>query len=175
MHQANNACTMSCKESLIKYLHQRLFCPPKKTLLAATKNNQLTTWPGLTARAVEWYLPDHVPATDKGHMKRHKKGIRSMKQKVRDDLESIEVETCINPPLEQEKMNQLFASMAYIDRKDSIMYTDLTGNFPVRSIDGYAAFFVLYDWTTNVILATPIKDATDETMVVAIHYKSGIQ
>ena len=55
--------------------------------------------------------------------------------------------------------------MAYIDKKDGIMYTDLTGNFPVRSIDGYTAFFILYDWTTNTIFATPIKDATDESMV----------
>ena len=56
-------------------------------------------------------------------------------------MESIAVKQCINPPLEQEKMNQLFASMAYIDKKDGIMYTDLTGNFLVRSIKGYTDFF----------------------------------
>ena len=111
MHEANNTYTMSCKESLIKYLHQCLICPPKKTLIIAIKNNQLTTWPGLTFRAVERYLPDHAPATDKGRTKRHKKGIRSTKQKLKDDMESILVKQCINPPLEQEKMNQLFASM----------------------------------------------------------------
>ena len=70
-------------------------------------------------------------------------------------------------------MNQLFASMAYINKKDGIMYTDLTGNFPVRSIDGYTAFFILYDWTTNAILATPIKDSTDESMVAA--FKENIE
>ena len=80
MHQANNAYTMSCKESLIKYLHQCLFCPPKTTLIAAIKNNQLTTWPGLTAKAVEKYLPNYAPAKNKGHMKRHEKGIQSTKQ-----------------------------------------------------------------------------------------------
>ena len=109
--------------------------------MQAVKNNQLTRWTGLTVRLVERYLPDHAPATDKGHMKKHTKSIRSTKQKVRDDLESIEVEKCINPSLEQEKMDQLFASMTYIDKKDGIMYTDLTGNIPVRSIDGYMAFF----------------------------------
>ena len=60
--------------------------------------------------------------------------------------------------------------MAYVDKKDGIMYTDLAGNFRVRSIDGYTAFFILYDWTTNAILATPIKGATDESMVVALQY-----
>ena len=88
-------------------------------------------------------------------------------------MESIAVKQCINPPLEQEKMNQLFASMAYIDKKDGIMYTDLTDNFPVRSIEGYTAFFILYDWTTNEILATPIKDTADESMVAA--FKENIE
>ena len=67
------------------------------------------------------YLPDHVPAMNKRHMKRHKKGIQSTKQKVRDDLESIKVEKCINPPLKQEKMNHLFAIMAYTNKKDGII------------------------------------------------------
>ena len=49
-HQVHNAYTMLYKESLIKYLHQCLFCPPKQTLIAAIKNNQLTTWPGLTKK-----------------------------------------------------------------------------------------------------------------------------
>ena len=46
-----------------------------RTLLKAIKNNQQTTWPGLTAKAVEKYLPDNAPATDKGYMSRHRKGI----------------------------------------------------------------------------------------------------
>ena len=61
-------------------------------------------------------------------------------------------------------MDQLFAIVAYIDKKDGIIYVDLTGNFLVRSIDGYIAFFILYDWITNAILSTPIKDATDESI-----------
>eukprot|EP00978_Attheya_sp_CCMP212_P021045 scaffold61041_cov42-Attheya_sp.AAC.1 len=53
-HQVNNAYHMSTKQELIQYLHQSLFCPPpKRTLLKAIKNNQLTTWPGLTKEAVE--------------------------------------------------------------------------------------------------------------------------
>ena len=44
---------------------------------------------------------------------------------------------------------------------------DLTGKFPLRSVDGYTAIFIMYDWTINSIQATPIKDAKDETMVEA--------
>ena len=35
----------------------------------------------------------------------------------------------------------------------------------MRSIDDYTTFFILYDWTTNAILAIPLKDAPDESMV----------
>ena len=145
-YQANSAYTMSSKEALIKYLHQCLFCPPKRTLLKAIKNNQLTTWPGLTAKAVERYLPDNAPATDKGHMSRHRKGIRSTRKKeALDKLEKLAVEQCCNPPLVEEKKNQLFGYMVHQDKKTGVMYTDLTGNFPVRSMDGFTCFFVLYD------------------------------
>ena len=65
-------------------------------------------------------------------------------------------------------MYQLVASMLYSDKKDIIMYTDLTGNFLVKNIDGYTVFFILYDWTTNVIFAIPIKDATNESIVAAL-------
>ena len=76
-HMAENAYAMTSKESLIRYLHQCLFSPTKKTLVKAIENNQLTTWPGLTSDAVRKHLPDSSPATDKGHMKRQRKGIRS--------------------------------------------------------------------------------------------------
>ena len=42
---------------------------------------------------------------------------------------------------------------------------ELTGNFLLRSVNGYTEIFILYDWTSNAILATPIKDAKYETMV----------
>ena len=66
---------MTSKEALIRYLQQCLFSPTKKTLVKAIENNQLTTWPSLTADAVHKHIPDLAPATDKGHMKRQRKGI----------------------------------------------------------------------------------------------------
>ena len=92
---------------------------------------------------------------------------------MKEVLESIEVKRCINPPLKQEKMNQLFASLVYVDKTDGIIHTDLTGNFPVRSIDGYTTFFLLYDWTTNAVLETPIEDTTDESTVA--EFKENIE
>ena len=66
-HTVKNVYQMSSKEEVIKFLHQCLFCPPNSTLLKSIRNNQLAIWPGLTAEAVEKYLPESCPATDKGH------------------------------------------------------------------------------------------------------------
>ena len=44
---------------------------------------------------------------------------------------------------------------------------DLTGKFSLRSSDRYSTILILYDWTSNAILATPIKDANDDTMAEA--------
>ena len=50
-------------------------------------------------------------------------------------------------------------------KKDGTIYADLTGIFPITSMDGKQATFIMYDWTTNAILATTIKDAKAETIV----------
>ena len=54
-----------------------------------------------------------------------------------------------------------------IDKKDGTIYIDNTGNFPITSIDGKKAIFILYDWTNNATLATPIATATDDQMIKA--------
>ena len=87
---ASNAHTIKSKRSLINYLHQCLFWPPKKTLLKSIANNQFTTWPGLTYVAAQKYIPETAPATDKCHMKRKQQGIRYSKEKVKTELYLIE-------------------------------------------------------------------------------------
>ena len=110
------------------------------------KNNQLTTWPGLTIEAVKKYLPDSCPATDKGHMKRHQKGIISTKEKVKDAFKKIERARCINPLEVRERMNQIFMTLGYVDKKEG------TKKLPITSIHGMTDMFIMYDWTPNYIL-----------------------
>ena len=162
---AFNVHAISSKASVVKFLHQCLLSPPKATLLKAVENNQLPTWPGLTPNAIKKYLPDTSPATDKGHMKRQRKGLRSTKEKVSQALDKIEYERDMNPPVEREEQNQLFCYSGHMDPKTGTIYTDFTGKFPLRSIDGMATIFILYDWTTNAILATPVTDVKDATIV----------
>ena len=87
--------------------------------------------------------------------------------KVKEAVKTIEYEIDMNPPVMREKNNQLFCYMGIVDAKDGRIYVDNTGNFPITSIDGMKAVFILYDWMTNAILATPIKTATDEEMIRA--------
>jgi hypothetical protein len=162
---ANNAYTMTSKESLIKYLHQRLFSPPKRNLIKAINNNQFTTWPGLTAKAVQQYLPDASPVTDKGHMKRQKQGIRTTKMNIQEALDKIETARDMNPPHEKASKNYLFCYNGSINNKDGTIYVDFTGKFPIRSIDVITSILILYNWTTNAILATPVKDVKAETTI----------
>ena len=56
-------------------------------------------------------------------------------------------------------------TMGMINKKDGTIYADLTGKFPITSINGMQALFIMYDWTTNAILAIPIKDSRAETIV----------
>ena len=65
----------------------------------------------------------------------------------------------MNPPQEKEKWNQLFMTMRIINKKEGTIYADLTGKCPITSMNGMQAIFIMYDWTTNAILATPMKDA----------------
>jgi hypothetical protein len=164
IHCANNPFTTTSKAALIRYLHQALFSPRKATLLNAIRNQQLPTWPGLTANVVRKYLPETSPQTDKGHMKRQRKDLRSTKPtQTKNEKEQEDM----TPKKVSEDHNHLFAASYVVNNKDGTMYSDLTGNFPLQSLDGMMTILVIYDWTSNVILALPIKDAKDETLVSA--------
>ena len=135
-----------------------MFSPPEATLLKALHNNQFVTWLGLKVKVVKKYLPDSSPETDKGHMKRQKQGIRSTKEKIMTALSTIETARDINPPMEKETQNQIFVYHAILEPKAGTIYIDYTGNFPTRSMEGSTAIFILYDLSSNTILATPVKN-----------------
>ena len=164
---------MTSKASLNKYLHQAAFSPPKATLLKALRNNQFATWPGLKAKAVQKYLPDSSPATDKGHMKQQKQGFRSTKNKIMTALETIENMQDMNPPMEKETTNQIFFYNAVLEPKAGKIYVNYTGNFSIRSMEGNTAIFVQYDWYSNAILATPVQNLINKTTVAA--FKTNIE
>ena len=54
---------------------------------------------------------------------------------------------------------------AKVDKEDRKIYVNNTVNFPIRSIEGYIYIFIMYNLTTNSILAAPINDTKDETNI----------
>ena len=56
------------------------------------------------------------------------KGIRSAKAMVKEKLEIVETERCINPPLEVKTANQLYGFTAVLDPTQGTIYVDYTGN-----------------------------------------------
>ena len=42
---------------------------------------------------------------------------------------------------------------------------DCTGKFPVKSLKGMVTMFIMYDWRSNLILAKPIANTKDETII----------
>ena len=70
----------------------------------------------------------------------------------------------MNPPEEKERMNQIFMTLGYVDKKEGTIYAELTGKSPIASIHGMTAMFIMYNWTSNAILATPIKEVKAETI-----------
>ncbi len=59
-----------------RYIHQALCSPPETTFLQALKcSKELVTIPGLMAHLINTHLP-YSTATDKGHMRYHRKGIQ---------------------------------------------------------------------------------------------------
>jgi hypothetical protein len=60
-----------------------------------------------------------------------------------------------------ESIANIFCFGAFADKNSGIVYHDLTGSFPFMSFDGSVCFFVLYHYTSNAILATPIAGLDD--------------
>ena len=120
----NNAYTITNRNNRIKFLHQCLFIPTKLTLQKTIAKNQLSTLPGLDKNAVDKYL-DESSATDKGNMKRHQQGIRSTK------LPTTKIDDYMNPPSKNDTANHVFCFHEFMNKDGVIVYTDLTGKFPI--------------------------------------------
>ena len=172
-HVCCSAYAIKSARARIKYLHQCLFSPPIPTLLAAIKNGQLRSWPGLTARAVQRYLAES-PATVKGHMKRPRQGIRSgtkpprLSARQREMIRDIINRGTRNPAdMLVAENDDIFCCAALADRNENTVYMDMTGKFPHRSINGNQCMLVVYDYATNAILVEAIKNFESNTICEA--------
>ena len=157
----------SSQAELAQYHHQSLWSPPVSTLIKAIKNHHLDTFPGLTT-AVLRHLPPST-ATAKGHMHRTRANVRSTRTQTNDSQDARLDANDMNPAQEVCSIQEsdIFCFAALADTRDGVIYTDLPGPFPVRSIRNNQYIFVCYTYQPNAILVRPMKSRSDECMVAA--------
>lgn len=80
-------------------------------------------------------------------------------------LESTKIYLDIQPPIITVKENHLFAYHAALNPKDGTIYVDFTGKFLKMSMKGNTIIFLLYNWSSNAILATLMKYLKDESTI----------
>ena len=61
---------------------------------------------------------------------------------------------------------------AFSDKNTGIVYHDMTGNFPLMSLDGNVCYFIMYHYESNSILATAIDGLDDKTILRRISNNS---
>jgi hypothetical protein len=76
----NHAHDNSNQKDLIYYLHAACFSNVKSTWITAIKNENFTSWPGLTEQAVEKHLLKYT-STTKGHLNQQRQNARTTKVK----------------------------------------------------------------------------------------------
>ena len=73
----------------------------------------------------------------------------------------------MNPPQQicNAKENEIFVYAALADNIDGVMYSDITGCFPVEPYWGMQYIFIAYIYDENVILMRPMKNGIDACTV----------
>ena len=73
----------------------------------------------------------------------------------------------MNPKEEMCHTQDMFCFAALADTNTGTMYTDLTGQFPVRSYKNMVYIFVAYIYDINAIISVPMPSRNDSAMVTA--------
>ncbi len=111
----------------------------------------------LTERNVNKYYPETCE-TSKGHMNQTCKNVRSTKAK------RTPLETCDTLQLHSKKVRDIYTTMYDICET---MFSDQTGQFPMRSQSGNKYIMVLVKIGSNAILVEPMKNRKDAEMIQA--------
>ena len=168
--------TLPYKRQKVKYMHHTFFAMSPATLeKAIISNNQLKEFPMMNLKDIRRHLPPS-PATPKGRMERPRGGIRSTRQKRKDEFEKeLEEQLLLDKDMHPTTgstalegvilSSNVICSAALADKEKGTVYTDVTGALPVLSLDGHQYYIVAYDYDDNFIETQEVSDRTEETIV----------
>ncbi len=153
----NSVYELPSTEKVVRFLHGALGFPTKATMLAAARNGNLNTFPGLSTENVSKFFPESVE-TQKGHMRQSKQGVRSTK--VIDEDAALQFK-----PVPGVKFKDVYLRVRDMTKKP--MFTDQTGRFPITSSKGNKYLMIACELDGNYIDAEPLKSKTTSDLVSA--------
>ena len=168
-HHARQPTTESVKRAynlpstpaLIEFLHAAAGYPVKSTWLAAIKNGNYASWPGLTYELASRYCPD-PDCIYKGHMAQTRQHVRSTKPQPLPQAPTTTPPPPLAPP------PALTTNEVYLTEiPASTLFTDDTGRFPVRARSGNQYIMVAYHQDANAILVQPFQSKHDHHRIPA--------
>jgi hypothetical protein len=158
LHTVNSLIDAKTQHELIQYIHATCFSPTESTWVEAIKNNHFTTWPLINDTSIHKYFRNST-ATAKCHLDQQRQNIRSTKQPTMIDDEY----TIVNTP--NHRTNFVYATIGVLTTPTGQVYTDQAGRFPVLdSNEGHKYIMILYDYDSNAILTTSLKNRRGPTI-----------
>jgi hypothetical protein len=124
-------------------------------MLQAIKYGHLITWPGLKEDTINKHLK-LTPATVMGHMNQRRQNIRSTSKASNEKQQPPDTDLGT-------KTHLVYAVI--VDQGQ--LYTNLTGNFPVRSSKGNSYVMVSYIYDCNYIKVVSMKSRSSSEWVKA--------
>ena len=162
----SNVFELRTQPEIVRYYHAAAGFPTKATWLKAIKNNQYSSWPGLTPEIVDKHVPESEE-TQKGHMKKQKAGIRSTsKQLIEPEDDGLQP-----PQPRQKKLKDIMVKV--INTNDELamkIYIDQTGRFPKTSVKGNQYIMVLCEIDSSGILVEPLRNKSAGEMTRAFQF-----
>jgi hypothetical protein len=147
LRQANSVYDLPSTEQAIKWMHPICGYPVKSTWLKAIKAGNYVGWPMLTEQNVQKHYPKTIE-TAKGHLNQTRKNVSSTKAKP------TPLETCDTSQLHGKKVRDVYTE-TYSVRET--MFSDQTGQFPMRLQRGNKYIMVMVEIDSNAILVEPMK------------------
>ncbi len=157
LRQANNVYDLPSNEQASKWMHAVCGYPVKSTWLKAIKAGNYVGWPMLTELNVQNYYLETTKTT-KGHLNQTRKNVRSTKVKA------TLLEICNTSRLHGKKVRNVYTQMYMVQET---MFSDQTGQFPIRSLHGNKYIMVMVEINSNAILVEPMKNHKDVEMIQA--------
>ncbi len=134
-----------------------LWIPGQINLAQSIKAGNYVGWPMLTECNVQKYYPKTIK-TAKGHLSQTRKNVQLTKAMV------APLETCNTSHLHGKKVRNVYTQM-YMVRKT--MFSNQTGQFPTRFLQGNKYIMVMLEIDSNAILVKPMNNCKDAKMIQA--------